>query len=182
MTIADDIRATRRWSPQQRQRALLGVIAVAVLAVDQAGKALAWRSYHGTVINPGGFYFLGDTVRGWFAHPLVGSLSDCIAWLLLAVAAWWVQRRRRGRLVLIGAALVMAGFASNLADRVGLHRVTAPGSGRGVVDFIPSGGTSRSNIADLAIATGVVLMMIALGGWVRTRRRAGRADAATAEA
>jgi lipoprotein signal peptidase len=177
MTNASYPAPTPRRHPARRQLIPLALIGSVVIAVDQVGKALAWRGDPDALVNHGGFFFLGQTIRGWFAHPLIGSVADCVAWILLAIAVWWFQRKRRDRLVLIGAALVMAGFASNLTDRLGLHRLTAPGSTRGVVDFIPTGGTSRSNLADLAIAAGVVLLTTIAARRVAARRRAGPADA-----
>lgn len=57
---------------------------------------------------------------------------------------------------------------SNLLDRIGLHNVTAPGSDHGVVDFIPSGGSSRCNVADLWIVLGVLMLSCLL---VRRRQQ-----------
>jgi hypothetical protein len=45
---------------------------------------------------------------------------------------------------------MLGGWCSNLLDRLGLHYWTAPGSVRGVVDFIRVGG-ARYNVADLFI-------------------------------
>jgi lipoprotein signal peptidase len=168
MTTAEDVRIQPHARRARRQLMLFGAIVVAVVAVDQAAKAVAWRHLSGSLINRGGFYFLGDTVRGWFAHPVVASLGDGVGWVLIGTAAWWLLRTRRGGLVFTGMTLVIAGFASNLADRLGLHDITAPGSARGVVDFIPSGDASRSNVADVVIALGAVLLVISCGA----RRRA----------
>lgn len=180
MTIAHDNRTTSSHHQVRRQLILFGGLGGVAAVVDQVAKAVAWRHYDGTVINRGGYYFLGDAVRGWFAHPVGGWLADGVGWLLLAVVAWWLLRTRRGRLGLTGAALVIGGFASNLADRVGLHHLTAPGSERGVIDFIPSGSASRCNLADITIVVGVVLLAIRLVRRVVGSRRVGRTDATSA--
>jgi hypothetical protein len=59
---------------------------------------------------------------------------------------------------------------SNLLDRLAMHYWSSPDSMRGVVDFIPSGGTSRCNVADLWIVAGALLL-----GYILVRRRLERA-------
>src|SRR5262249_56784726 len=62
----------------------------------------------------------------------------------------------------LGGGLILGGWTSNILDRLGLHNWTAPGSARGVVDFIPDGTPGRSNTADLFIAIGAVVLAVAL--------------------
>src|SRR3954470_21472203 len=144
---------------------LAGVFAV-VIATDQAAKYVAWR-HHAALLNQGGFIALRPDMRAWFAAPTVGAVADAVGLALVALGVTALLRRPRRPPVLFGAALVAAGWTSNLLDRFGLHELTAPGTVRGVVDFIPSGGGSRSNLADGWIALGVVVLVVAT-----VRRRA----------
>ncbi len=136
---------------------LAGVFAV-VISTDQAAKYLAWR--HGVaLLNQGGFIALRPDMRAWFAAPTAGAIADGVGALLVIGGVALLLHRRRRPTALLGAGLVAAGWTSNLLDRFGLHEWTAPGSVRGVVDFIPSGGRSRSNLADVWIALGVLLLV-----------------------
>ena len=56
-------------------------------------------------------------------------------------------------------------FYSNLLDRLKLHDWTAPGSSRGAVDFLPSGGVT-GNLADFWIAVGAGVLVVA---WIGRR-------------
>jgi lipoprotein signal peptidase len=145
-----------------------------VLATDQTTKYVAWR-HHAALLNQGGFIALRPDMRAWFAAPTVGAVADVVGAALVLAGVALLLRRPRRPAVFLGAALVAAGWTSNLLDRFGLHEVTAPGTVRGVVDFIPSGGRSRSNVADVWIALGVlVLVAVALRrrGALRRRRPA----------
>jgi lipoprotein signal peptidase len=135
------------------------LVFVAVIATDQVAKWLAWRHLGGTLINDGGQFWLGRTIRGWFADPVQGAVANVIGVLLIGAGVAWLMRRARSPAVLVGTGLVAAGWTSNLLDRFGVHRVSAPGSRRGVVDFIPSGGVSRCNVADIWIVLGVLLLL-----------------------
>jgi hypothetical protein len=57
---------------------------------------------------------------------------------------------------------MLGGWCSNLLDRLGLHYWTAPGSVRGVVDFILVDG-ARYNVADLFIVGATPLFLVAVG-------------------
>jgi lipoprotein signal peptidase len=148
---------------------LLPALFVLVVGSDQPTKWLAWRHVDGTVINDGGYILLGPA-RSWFAEPVPGAVANVVGLGLIAAGLVVLLRRPRRTAVTIGGGLVAAGWTSNLLDRFRLHEWSAPGSARGVVDFIPSGGTSRCNIADLWIAVGVILLAIAMV----QRRRAGQ--------
>jgi lipoprotein signal peptidase len=151
---------------------LLVAVFVLVLGTDQATKWLTWRHFDGTVINNGGYILLGSA-RSWFAEPVPGAVANLLGIVLIAVGLAGLLRRPRRTAVTVGGGLVAAGWTSNLLDRVGLHEWSAPGSGRGVVDFIPSGGSSRCNIADLWIVVGLIL----LGVEILRRRRERRSPA-----
>jgi len=150
---ADGGRARRRWL-------LIAVISL-LISIDQVVKWLAWRHFDGSLINDGGYILLGPVIRSWFAGPAIGAVADVLGSVLVVLGIGWLLLRRRPLYVLIGGGLASAGWASNLLDRLGMHHWTAPGSARGVVDFIPSGGSSGCNVADLFIAVGTVLLAYA---------------------
>jgi MYXO-CTERM domain-containing protein len=155
--------------PRRHSRPWLLLVAIflLVLGTDQATKWVAWRHFDRTVINDGGYILLGSA-RSWFAEPVPGAVANLVGILLIVLGLAVLLRRPRRPAVLVGCALVAAGWTSNVLDRVGLHEWSAPGSGRGVVDFIPSGGTSKGNVADVWILVGLILIGLAL---LRRRRR-----------
>jgi lipoprotein signal peptidase len=144
---------------------------VTVIGTDQATKWWAWRHVSGAFVNTGGYILLGPA-RWWFADPVIGALADVVGSALVAVAVCWLLRPRSAA-ARLGGALVAAGWASNILDRLGVHHLTAPGSARGVVDFIPGDGPGRHNVADLCIVVGLLLL-----GWVLISRLRGRAPIA----
>lgn len=154
-----------------RQIAFVVGVFLTVIGTDQAVKWWSWRHLDGTLINAGGYILLGPTIRSWFAAPVSGAIANALGFLLVGVATWWLVRRRHAPAVSLGVAAIVSGALSNLLDRVGLHEWSAPGSERGVVDMIPSGGTSRANVADVWILLGG--LVLAYTGW-RARRQRGR--------
>lgn len=160
-----------------RQRRLLIACVAAVIITDQATKWWAWRNYDRTVINSGGLIFLGTVIRSWFAAPVTGAVADIAGGIAIVVGIRQLLLRRRSTAVLVGGALFAAGWISNIADRLGLRHWSAPGSARGVVDFIPSGGTSRCNVADLWIVIGAALLAYAFTRRVRAKPRGTDGDA-----
>jgi lipoprotein signal peptidase len=139
---------------------VLALLAV-VIAVDQLAKWWAWRHAPLAKINYGGNIFVGDTISQWYADPSTGALLDLMDFGLLSAAAFVLIRRRPPALVLVPGGLMVGGWVSNLLDRLGLHYVTAPGSVRGAVDFIPL-GPIRYNLADVFIVCGTLLFTIAV--------------------
>lgn len=126
--------------------ALLGVVVV----LDQAAKWWAWRHFAWTRINSGGDVLVGRTVGAWYADPVLGALLDLLDVGLLSMAVSVLVRRRWPAAVTVLGALMIGGWGSNLLDRLGMHYVSAPGSVRGVVDFIHV-GAYYYNVADLFI-------------------------------
>jgi signal peptidase II len=160
-------------APPRRSRAhprrLLAAIALAVIAADQATKALAvhFLTGRGTVNVAGGAFHLelyrnfagsGNRLTG---HPVLVSLLALAAVALIAAVA----ARVRTRATAVAVGLLLGGGASNLLDRL----LRAPGPLRGgVVDWLkPTLSSGSMNLADLTIAAGVVGLVIAslAGAW-----------------
>jgi lipoprotein signal peptidase len=135
---------------------------VLVVVLDQAAKWWAWRHFLWTRINPGGDVLVGRTIGGWYADPVPGRVLDLLDCGLLGIAVSVLARCRATAAVRVPGALMTGGWASNLLDRLGIHYWTAPGSGRGVVDFIHLGG-HYYNIADFFIIGCTSLFVLAAG-------------------
>jgi lipoprotein signal peptidase len=71
-----------------------------------------------------------------------------------------LSRRAEPAIIWFCSALMIAGWSSNLLDRLGLHHVTAPGSYRGAVDFIHI-GPYYFNVADFFIAGATLAFLVA---------------------
>ncbi|MDT4891144.1 MAG: signal peptidase [Pseudonocardiales bacterium] len=145
----------------RRRVGALGAMA-GIAVVDQAFKWWAWRHAAGVRVNYGGDGLVPSSVGSWYSKPLSGALLDLLDSGLLIVAAVFFLRRRRPAAVLITGAMVIGGWSSNLLDRLFMHYWTAPGSVRGVVDFIRI-GKHFYNVADLFIITGTPLLVVAVG-------------------
>src|SRR5829696_7317844 len=146
------------------RRVLVLAVLVAVIVVDQVAKWWAWRHVSGADINYGGNALVGATVGRWYADPTSGALLDLLDFGLLSVTVTMLLRRRRPVMVLITGTLMAGGWIGNLADRLGMHYVTAPGSVRGAVDFIPL-GQIYFNVADIFIAGGTLLFLLTVTVW-----------------
>lgn len=156
------------------QRGLGIALLIAIVALDQAAKAWAWRQAPAAVMNPGSTGGMGGPVNAWFTGRATGALLDVVSLGVLCGGAFLLGRISRPPALFVSAAVMLAGWASNLLDRLGLHSVTAPGSIRGVVDFIPF-GRYYVNVADVFIvgATIMLLVLVARGQQVWSSRRAG---------
>ncbi len=150
---------------------LVLALIVAVAVVDQAAKWWAWRHVPWTKINSGGDVLVGPTVGGWYAAGH-GALLDLLDVGLLGIALALLARCRVPAAVSVPGALMIGGWCSNLLDRLGAHYWTAPGSVRGVVDFIHLGG-HYYNVADFFImgCTPLFLLAAAGQGALAARRR-----------
>ena len=140
---------------------VLALIA-AVVVVDQAAKWWAWRHIPWTKINSGGDLLVGPTIGTWYSGRVTGALLDLLDFALLSIAVVLLARRQTMAVVRVPGALMIGGWGSNLLDRLGVHYWTAPGSIRGVVDFIHIGGYFY-NLADFFIIGCTPLFLLAAG-------------------
>jgi lipoprotein signal peptidase len=140
---------------------VLALIA-AVVVLDQAAKWWAWRHVPWVMINSGGDILVGRTIGSWYANPVTGALLDLLDFGLLSIAVTVLARCRATAAVIVPGALMTGGWSSNLLDRLGIHYWTAPGSVRGVVDFIHVGGYFY-NVADFFIIGCTPLFLLAVG-------------------
>jgi lipoprotein signal peptidase len=146
---------------KQRRQGLVTFRLIALVSVvDQATKWWAWRSAFPAIINSGGTWIVGQPVSGLLSGPVSGPTLDLLNVGLLSLAGFILVSRPRGTLFLVSGALMIAGWSSNLLDRLGMHAVTAPGSVRGAVDFIPL-GPPYWNVADFVIIAATVLLVVA---------------------
>ena len=153
----------------RRQPTVLALLA-AVIVMDQLTKGWAWRHAPLAKINYGGNIFVGDTISQWYAAPVTGALLDLMDFGVLTTAALILLRGRSPAIVFVPGALMVGGWISNLLDRLGLHHMTAPGSVRGAVDFIPL-GSIRYNVADVFIVVGTLLFILAVTARALPARR-----------
>ena len=161
-----------------RQSAVLLALIAAVVVLDQAAKWWAWRHVPWTRINSGGDILVGRTIGAWYGSPVTGALLDLLDFGLLSIALSVLVRCRVTAVVRVPGALLAGGWGSNLLDRLGIHYWTAPGSVRGVVDFIHIGGYYY-NVADLFIISCTPLFLLAAGyQGIRAARRPAAARSA----
>ncbi len=139
--------AARAW-------ALAGIVCAVVVAVDQAVKAVveAQLVLGEKVDGPGPIGLTLSHNRG-VAFGLAGGAGVGLVLLTvvaLAVIGWLFARdpARRGMWVAVG--LLSGGALGNLIDRLASGAVT---------DYIEIGPWPPFNLADVAITTGVVLMV-----------------------
>jgi lipoprotein signal peptidase len=147
---------------------VLGALA-GIALLDQGFKWWSWRNIPGVcIINYAGDVLTPATVNSLYAGRVSGALLDLVDSGLLIVAVLLLLRHRRSTLVLISGSSIIGGWSSNLLDRLVMHYWTAPGSVRGVVDFIPI-GPHYYNVADMFIIAGTPLFILATGGRVLRR-------------
>ena len=137
-------------------------LVVVVVALDQAAKWWAWRHVSWTRINSGGDVLVGHTIGTWYAGPVSGAVLDLLDFGLLSIAVSVLARWRATAAVRVSGALMIGGWGSNLSDRLGMHYWTAPGSVRGVVDFVHI-GEHYYNAADFFIIGCTPLFLLAAG-------------------
>ena len=140
---------------------LFGVLAVAVLAIDQLAKAWVAASFQIGVPVP----VLGDVVRITISHnqgALFGLVQGSavvlgvVSLIVAGLIVWYQARAGASLLVSIALGLLLGGAIGNLADRLRMGYV---------VDFVDLGlGAVRwftFNLSDVAI-DGAILLLILL--------------------
>ncbi|MGD0559028.1 MAG: signal peptidase II [Streptosporangiaceae bacterium] len=135
---------------------------VVVVLVDQTAKWWAWRHIPWARINSGGDILVGRTIGTWYTAPVTGAVLDLLDFGLLSIALLILAHCRAPAIVRVPGALMTGGWASNLLDRLGFHYWTAPGSVRGVVDFIHI-GPHYYNVADCFIIGCTPVFLLAAG-------------------
>jgi signal peptidase II len=181
VTTADDAeqRADRPSRIAPRLAWCTLAIAVAVVLLDQGSKWWAEAALGGgktipvigdfirfvLVYNPGAALSIG-TEFTWVFAILAAVAVVVIAWI-----AWRVTSR--GWMVALG--LLLGGAMTHLGDRL----FREPGFGRGhVVDFIGYGNWFIGNVADVAIFSGVVMLLVLTLMGIRLRPDAAAASQA----
>ncbi|SHG65648.1 Lipoprotein signal peptidase [Jatrophihabitans endophyticus] len=168
MTALAPAPAPVRRVPPKRLRtygAVVTVLVIAVAALDQVLKAWAWRVLGDVHVNSGGNPFTGGVVGGLLTGRVTGAVFDVVDAALVALAGLLLARHSPTRAVALTGGAALAGWASNLGDRLGLHYLTAPDSVRGAVDYLPFAG-HYWNLADIVIVTGTAGFVVALLGWL----------------
>jgi len=158
--------------PRINKTALLSTSLAVVLATDVASKA--WIRSHMALYQSvpvlGDFFRLTFTQNPGAAFGIHVGDHSRIVFLLLSIGALFVlgylyrTTPATDRLRLVAVALVGSGAVGNIIDRLRFPR--------GVVDFLDVGiGAHRwpvFNVADMAVSTGAVLLLISF--YVEERR------------
>ncbi|MFN8126873.1 MAG: signal peptidase II [Candidatus Nanopelagicales bacterium] len=147
--------------PARRSLATVIVVAVGVLALDQATKWWAEQTLDGRppvevlgqwlqltfVRNPGGAFSLLTSHTWLFTMVATG----------VAIAILWYSRRVRSGWWLAALGVLLGGAVGNLVDRM----IQPPGPGAGhVVDFIELPNWPVFNVADMAVVGGAIAIVV----------------------
>jgi signal peptidase II len=144
-----------------RRTTVLVVAALAVLAADQATKAWVLHSLD-PLRRPslfGGFLTLHVVRNPGAAFSFATGTTWVFTLVALAVvvAIVRISRRLRSWTWTVTLGLLLGGALGNLCDRL----FRSPGVARGhVVDFIDYHGWFVGNVADVAIVTGAILVVV----------------------
>ena len=153
--------APRRDGPRRRLVALVVVLTLGVLLVDQATKAWALANLLETVRRP----LLGDLLwlRLVFNSGAALSIATGLTWVLTLIACAVVvvvvrvSRRLGSTGWAIALGLLLGGALGNLVDRL----IRDPGVALGhVIDFIAYANVFVGNVADIAIVTAAGLVVL----------------------
>jgi signal peptidase II len=140
--------------------ALIGVVAVVVVALDQLTKwwalneldtrtiDLPWTLRLNLTLNRGAAFGLGSKYA-----PLIALAAVCVVVVVLGTTRGLDSRWPR-----VGVGLVLGGALGNLADRV--FREGSGVLGGAVVDFIDLQWWPVFNVADAAVCVGAVLLVL----------------------
>jgi signal peptidase II len=155
--LPDVISRRLRKESLQRLR-LMAVIALVVLVADQVIKVIVRATITpGEVISVVPGLDLVHTTNTGIAFSLFSGSTGVITVLTLiaiaVIAVVLVAYAGQHRLVPIGGGLLLGGSIGNLIDRA---------SRDGVTDFIAIGPWPPFNVADMAIVSGAVLLVLAI--------------------
>jgi signal peptidase II len=155
--LPDVISRRLRKELLQRLR-LMAVIALVVLVADQVIKVIVRATITpGEVISIVPGLDLVHTTNTGIAFSLFSGSTGVITVLTLiaiaVIAVVLVAYAGQHRLVPIGGGLLLGGSIGNLIDRA---------SRDGVTDFIAIGPWPPFNVADMAIVSGAVLLVLAI--------------------
>lgn len=136
----------------------MAIIALAVVVLDQTVKAIVRATITpGEVIDVVPGIDLVHTTNTGIAFSLFSGSTGVIAILTLVavagIAVVLVTYAGHHRLVPIGGGLLLGGSIGNLIDRI---------SRDGVTDFVAVGPWPPFNVADMAITSGAVLLVLAI--------------------
>ena len=164
----------------RRRRLLPYAAALAVVALDQASKALAVRFLEplGATGLPlaGGVLYLRYLENTGAAFGLLQGRGPLLTGLALAIVGvlvvYYRTLPRHGPRLQLSLALILGGAAGNLLDRLRLGYV---------VDFIDLTAWPTFNLADAAVTTGVVILAahLLLEGRENPRRHTQRHEQGT---
>lgn len=141
-----------------RRYRLMAVIALGVVALDQLVKVVVRANITpGEVIPVAPGVDLVHTTNTGIAFGLFAGSTQVIAVLTLVaiavIALVLVAYAGEHPLVPVGGGLLLGGAIGNLIDRI---------SREGVTDFIAIGPWPPFNVADMAVTSGAVLLVLAL--------------------
>lgn len=143
---------SRRW-------ALAGAVAIAVLVADQASKSIVESNLlvgePGASIGPLSFTHAQNDGVAFGLAAGGGALLIALTVVALGVLGWWFSRHQEVRGAWVATGLICGGAIGNMADRIANGVVT---------DFIDVGPWPPFNVADIAITTGVVLLVLLIVG------------------
>jgi lipoprotein signal peptidase len=137
---------------------LTPLLGLGVLLADQVTKAV--QPAGNLVVNTGAAGLLSsDLGDALWNSPTIGAACDTLDAVLLLVALAFA-RTLRSICNRMAATAVVAGLMSNLADRLGTSSLFHTDLPRGSIDWIqvPMWPTARSNVADVVIALGALVL------------------------
>lgn len=149
----DSVAAERR-----RRLVLLGLVALATLALDQVTKSLAVAQLQSHSVHIVGPIWLRLEYNSGVAFSIGTGLTGpiIVVVVVLVAAVAWFARRVPTTPAAVGVGLILGGAVGNLSDRVfrGHHGA--------VVDFIYTRYWPTFNLADASIVCGCFLLAISV--------------------
>ncbi len=156
-TDADAGSGTRSW----RLPLLFGVVGLLILGLDQLTKVLALRHLtpgepvevigsllkFNLIRNPGAAFSLGSDFT-----PVISAIQ-----IIVAIGVVWLSRKLGSIGWAVAFGLLFGGAVGNITDRI--FREPSPFHGH-VVDFLQTPHWAIFNIADMAVTSAAILLII----------------------